>query len=118
MTDFNKDLASLNLTELKELLKEAKTYRGLSKQLWSRWVQAYKRSRLGIPKLIVDHFTNVPVDMAWEQASRVYKSLFDMDVKKDDVEFRPKQSLKWWIKVYMDDKMVDLSYAKIEKQII
>gem|GEM_PF-3651346 len=32
--------------------------------------------------------------MAWEQASRVYKSLFDMDVKKDDVEFRPKQSLK------------------------
>jgi|GEM_PF-6006300 len=33
MTDFNKDLASLNLTELKELLKEAKTYRGLSKQL-------------------------------------------------------------------------------------
>jgi len=94
MKDFNKDLNSLNLVELKELLKEAKTYKTLSKQLGTRGIQAYKRSRLGLEKLIVDHFPNVPVDMAWEQASRVYKSIFDMDVKKDDVEFRPKEHLK------------------------
>ncbi len=117
MKDFTKDLNSLNLEELKNLLSEAKTYKALSKQLWSRWIQAYKRSKLGIPKLIVDHFSNVTVDMAWEQASRVYKSIFNIEAKKSDVDFRSKQNLKWWIKVYMDDKMVDLSYAKIEKQI-
>lgn len=117
MKDFNKDLDSLNLAELKELLKEAKTYRALSKQLWSRWIQVYKRSQQWISRLVVDHFPNIPVDMAWEQAQRVYKTIFDMEVTQDNVEFRPKESLKGWIKVYMDDKMVDLSYAKIEKQI-
>lgn len=43
---------------------------------------------------MVDHFTNVPVNMAWEQANMVYKTIFDIEVKQDDVEFRSKESLK------------------------
>ena len=92
-------------------------YTSLVKQLWKRWAAHYYRQSRWVSYLVVDYFPSVWENLAWEQASKVYKKIFDVTPKKEEITFRKKDSLRGGIKVYLDDHMVDLSYAKIEKQI-
>jgi F0F1-type ATP synthase delta subunit len=57
----------------------------------------------------------VSIDLAWASAEDIYKKVFDVTPKKDEVEFLEKESLKGGIKVYFDDKVVDLSFDKVER---
>jgi hypothetical protein len=45
----------------------------------------------------------------------VYQKAFETVVLREKVQFMIKEWLKWGIKVYLDDSMVDLSFSKIEK---
>ena len=35
----------------------------------------------------------------------------------EDIEFKIVDTLKWWIRVYFNDDMVDISYNKVENKI-
>lgn len=108
---------NLNLQELKWLLKEVKLYRDLKKQLGKRGEKVYTSLKTWKKSFTIEYFPSVWADLAWENASKVYSKVFELDVKKEDVIFLEDEKIKWWIKVYADDKVVDLSYLKIERMI-
>lgn len=108
-----------NLDEkgLKNLLSELKLYQDLKKKLGNRWEEIFDRKHSWEKLLVVEHFSSVTEDMAWEHAKSVYKKAFELDVLREKIKFISKDALKWGIKVYLDDSMVDLSFSKIEKSI-
>ena len=109
------DIQALNLQDLKDLLKEIKLYKDLSKKLWIRWRKLYKRWLAWKQELLVEYFPLISEDLAYEKAKIVYEKIFSLNVKKNEIEFVSKQELLWGIKVYLDDSMIDLSFSKVEK---
>ncbi len=107
----------LDAKGLKNLLSELKLYQDLQKKLGKRWEELFDRKHSWEKLLIVEHFTSVTEDMAWEQAKTVYTKAFELDVAREKVKFISRDTLKWGIKVYLDYSMVDLSFSKIEKSI-
>lgn len=108
---------NLDAKGLQELLKEVKLYQDLKRKLGNRWEDLFERKHSKEKLLVVEHFTSVSEDLAWEQAQVVYQKAFTTIVQREKVQFMIKDWLKWGIKVYLDDSMVDLSFAKIAKTI-
>ena len=106
---------NLDAKGLQELLREVKMYQDLKTKLGKRWEELFERKHSWEQLLVVEYFTSVSEDLAWEQAKNVYKKAFEMDVQKEKVLFVQNEWLQWGIKVYLDDSMVDLSFSKIEK---
>ena len=108
---------TLDAKGLKNLLSELKLYQNLQTQLGKRWEELFDRKHSWEKLLVVEYFSSITEDMAWEQAQSIYKKAFKVDVQREKVKFISKETLKWGIKVYLDDFMVDLSFSKIEKQV-
>lgn len=66
--------------------------------------------------LVVEYFNAVWIDLAWEEAEKIYTKVFQIKVEKNDVVFIENNHLKGGIKVYKNDLMVDMSYRKVEIQ--
>lgn len=108
---------NLNLLELKDLLKEVKIYKDLKNQLWGRALKVYNKIKKWEKVLLVEYFPVVSQDLAFNESKKIYKNIFNLDIEKNDITFIENEELKWWIRVYFDDKVVDLSYLKIERKL-
>jgi len=64
--------------------------------------------------LKVEYFPALWEEGAWTTAQGVFSRSFDVAAKKEEVQFIQNPDLKWGMKVYCDDNMVDISYKKIE----
>lgn len=112
------DIKKMSKDELQKTLKELRLYRDLTNELWTRGVELFDRIQNGTHSYQVEHFTAVSPDLAWGSAQDVYAKVFNVKPKKEDIEFIEKPTLKWGIKVYFDDEVVDLSFDKIEKSLM
>jgi len=110
-----KNIDSLSVADAKGLLKHLNVYRDMKKKLWLRGVALFKRNLSGTSTFLVEHFSTVSEDLAFAKSQTVYKKTFNVEPKRADIEFRQVDHIGWWIKVYMDDNMVDMSYSKIKK---
>lgn len=108
------EINKLNLEELKELHSKLDLYRTLKKQLWTRWINLFQRNENNSNLLLVEYFDSISEEIAYEKASEVYKKVFDISPKKEEIAFIAKHSISGGIKVYKDDSMVDVSFSKIE----
>lgn len=111
------NIDNLDLSELKDLLKEVKLYRELKNQLWSRGEKVYNKLKKWEKFLFVEYYPVVSIDLAFEESKKVFKNVFNLDVNKEDIVLKENNKIKWWIRVYVDDKVVDLSYLKIEREL-
>lgn len=117
MSNISESINKLSLEQLKKLIIELKLYKDLKKQLWNRWIKTYKKLKTWERSFLVEYYPSISEDLAWEKSSQAYKEVFGLDIDREKVIFLSKESLKWGIKVYVDDKIVDLSYERIEKSI-
>ena len=108
-------LENLKLDELKLLLKQVVEYKTLRKQLWNRWIELFNKKMNWTDSFVVEYFSDT--ELAFNIAKEVYKKAFNFDIKQNEIKFIKKEELKWWIKVYKNDSMVDISFSKIEKLI-
>lgn len=115
MNEISVKIGNLSPKELEELLRELKLYNKLRKQLWKRGQRLYNQIKTWKKAYEVEYFPAVWEDLAWEEAKKVFESVFDYKVEKQDVTFTPKENIAWWIKIYVDSKILDLSYENIEK---
>ena len=115
MKELNID--KLNLSELKDLLKEMKLYRDLRKQLWARWKAVYKNLKNWENIFVVEYFPKISKELAFSESKKIFKRIFDFEVEESEIIFKEKEELKWWIRVYFNDKVLDLSYIKIEREL-
>lgn len=112
-----KDIDNLDLKELKAVLKQVKVFKDLKNKLWKRWIALFNRNKENKDLFIVEYFWENIVWEVYELSVKIFKEKFNNDLQKSDINFIRNDDIKWWIKIYKNDEMVDLSFLKIEKQI-
>ena len=101
-----------SLSELKEILKSLRLYKDLSVKLWNRWKKLFKNIIWNTNNFKIEYFSEMNEDDALEQWLTALKKIFWDDIKKQDIELIKKESLEWWIRIYKDDNLVDLSFKR------
>lgn len=109
------NIENLSLVDLKFLLKQINKYKNFKKQLWNRWIELFNQKLTWRNIFTTDYFNNE--ELSSNIALSIYKKIFNLDVKKEDIKFIKNENIKWWVKVFMNDSMVDVSFSKIEKLI-
>lgn len=111
------DFSNLNASNAKNILKDIKLYRDLTKKLGRRWKRIFEKLKNDKSYYLVEYYPSINVDFAFLKASEIYKKVFSVSPSREEIVFSSKESILWGIKVYMDDNVVDLSFAKIEKKL-
>lgn len=106
-----------NKDELKALLKNMKVLYSLKKNLWKRWFALFHNMIDKKNNFVVEYFWSVDKNLVIEKALIVYKNAFKVTPWKEEIKLKENNNLKWWIRVIMDDKMIDISYSNIEEKI-
>jgi len=110
-----KQIQDLHLQDAKKILSGLKSYSEVTKKLWLRWRGIFTKFLTGSKSFEVEYFPALWEESAWSQSLVVFKKSFNLTPDKSEVVFTPLENIKWWMKVYVDDNMVDLSFDKVEK---
>lgn len=108
---------NLNLEELKQLLTQVSNYNDLKTKLWKRWTALFQRNLNNKDLLVVEYFWDNSKENIFELSAKVFKDVYKVEANISEINFIRNDKIKWWMKVYKNDEMVDLSFSKIEKQI-
>jgi len=112
------ELNNLNRNEAISLLKNLRTLQNLNKKLGSRWVDLFKRTINKKDFLKVEYFwEDSQLDFINKLANDVYKKSFWIDATNLEVIFVQNKELIWWMKVYYNDNVVDISFSNIINKI-
>lgn len=106
------NIDNLQQAELEQLLKNLKTYRDLVKKVGKRWKQIFNNVFNGVNTYSVEYYGDIDEKYVLKEAKEIYKKMFDVDVKESDIEVVKNQNIKWGIKVYLNDNLIDLSFLK------
>ncbi len=109
-----KILENMTLEEVRNLRSSLSIYALMKKQLGKRWKELFYRQITGKKKYVVEYFPTLGEDEAWEQAQTVFSKSFWETPTKQEVIFTENPGMKWWMRVYQDDNMIDMSYQKVE----
>ena len=108
-----KQLSWLSLSELKHVLLELKSYADMQKKLWKRGVHLFHNTLLWRKTFKVEHHSSLTDEDAYLQSLEVFQKVFWEKPKREDIIFQVRESLKWGMRVFMDDSMIDMSYMKV-----
>jgi hypothetical protein len=106
------NIENLNKSELQELLKNLKVYKDLIKKVWNRWKKIYENIFNAQNQYLVEYYGELDKSYVLKEAKDIYKKMFNVDVIDSDIKLIKKQNLKWGIKIYLNDDLVDLSFLK------
>ncbi len=109
------NLDNLSPSQAEELLKKLKLYKSLTKNLWNRGKKLFKNIVENKHSYKVEYFPSFWEQEAINESLKVFKEVFKEEIDPSILEVIKKDSLKWWIKVFKDDNLVDLSFSKTEK---
>ncbi len=107
-----KSLEKAKKSELKDLLKNLRMYRELVKKVWKRWQKIYHNTFDWINDYTVEYFGDLDKSYVLEKARAVYKKTFNIEVKDSDIKMEKKDNIKWGMKIYLNDNLLDLSFLK------
>ena len=106
------NLDNLNKSELQDLLKDLKLYRDLVKKVWNRGKKIYDQLFNWKNEYIVEYYSDLDEGYVYDEAKGIYKKLFDIEVKKEDIKFVRNDKILGWIKLYLNDSLIDMSFLK------
>ncbi len=111
------ELNKLNLPELKEVLKDLTLYKSLVKQLWNRWRRQYNKLKTWEKTLLVEYFSALDKDYVLEESMKIFEKVFGIkNIDSSSIKLIEKDTVQWGMRLFVDDKVLDLTYSKIEKQ--
>jgi len=105
-------LEKANKAELEELLKDLRVYKDLIKKIWNRWKKIFENIFNGKNEYLVEYFPNIDESYILTEAKSIYKKMFSIDVSDADIKLIKNEKIKWGMKVYLNDNLVDLSFLK------
>lgn len=108
------NIEKLNKSELQELLFSLKFYKNVKSKLWNRWKRVFDRLYNWKSFYKIEYFSKMDLEDVWTQAEKVYKKSFWLSLDRKEVIFVENDLLLWWIIVFRDDEIVDLSFSKIK----
>ncbi len=111
------ELKNIDSDTLSLLLKDIKLYKDLTKKLWNRWKKIYEKIKNDKSYYLVEYYPSVSEDYIFSKVGEVYKKVFWTSPSREEIVFSKKESILWWVKIYKDDQVVDLSFSKVEKKL-
>ena len=102
----------LQKAELKELLKNLRTYKDLVNKVWNRWKKIFAHLFNWKNVYNVEYYWEVDESYLLSEAKVIYKKLFDIEVNDSDIRLVKNEKVKWGMKVYFNDNLIDLSFLK------
>lgn len=113
-----KDLKKDDLLKLSSILKEYNNYIDI---FWKNAKKEFWLNYLNKDKLVVQYFQdkNMNLDILKTYVIGIYKKHFDLNISDtNSIEFIENKSLEWWIRVFKNDNMIDISFLNIHKQLV
>lgn len=105
-------IENLNKNEATALLKELKTYKDLKQKLWNRGIEIFKNNSKNIQTCKVEYFPSLTQDFVLEKSLEVYKNNFKINIDPENIVFVENKKIMWGLRIFFDDKMIDLSFLK------
>lgn len=111
------DISKLNKLELKGLLKKLQLLNSLKKSLWNRWIREFGRINNWVNSYKIEYYDSEGKSLSYvkEKSSICFNKLFWLNIKTEEIQFVSNKNLKWWIRIFFNDNMFDLSYSRFEK---
>lgn len=106
------NLEGLDKAELELLLKDLKIYKDLIKKVWKRWKQIFDNKFNNKNEFVVEYYWDIDESFVLAEAKEIYNKIFDINVKDDDIKLVKNNEIKWWMKIYLNDNLIDLSFLK------
>ncbi len=106
------NLEWLDKAELEKLLKNLKVYNDLIKKVWKRWKAIFDNKFNWINQYSVEYYGDIDKSYILSEAKEIYKKMFNIVVNDDDVKLIKNEKIKWGIKIYINDDLIDLSFLK------
>jgi len=101
-----------SLSDLKEILKSLRLYKDLSEKLWNRGKNIFKSISNNTSIYKIEYFSWSSKEDALAEGLVAYKKVFGDSPQTEEINLVEKESLEWWIRIYKDDNLVDLSFRK------
>lgn len=111
------DISKLNKLQLKELLKKLQLLNSLKKSLWNRWTKEFDRINNWVDSYKIEYYDSESVGLSYvkEKSTESFNKLFWLNLEINQIQFISNKNLKWWIRIFFNDNMFDLSYTRFEK---
>ena len=106
------NLEKLNKNELQELLKNLSLYKDLIKKVWNRGKTIFNKIFSWSNTYTVEYYWELDKEYVIKESQYIYKKMFDQDVRAEDINLVRKNKIKGWMKIYLNDSLVDLSFLK------
>ena len=106
------NIEGLKKAELEELLKDLKVYKDLIKKVWKRWRIIFDKMFNWINQYSVEYYGDMDESYILAEAKEIYKKMFDIDVADKEIKLKKNEKIKWGMKVYLNDNLVDMSFLK------
>ena len=105
-------IENLKQSELEELLKDLRVYNDLIKKVWKRWKKIFDHIFNWVNEYTVEYYWDIDSSYVLTEAKGIYKKMFDIEVSDTDIKLIKNEKIKWGMKVYLNDNLVDLSFLK------
>ncbi len=111
------NIDNLTKIEAQELSKNLKKYNQISKTVWNRWKKMFLLNLDNKKELLIEYSLWLDPNEVLEKGIPLYKKVFWLEVKKQDIVLKLDEKLMWWIRLYYWDSMLDMSFKKILQNI-
>lgn len=98
------------------LLKALRNYRVLLKQIWKRANAQFQNN--GNSVYIVEYATNLDIGRIKNFVDGIFAQYYKEKPSLDIITFRENPHLLGWLRFFIDDEMVDVSYEHIETMML
>jgi len=106
------NVSSLSKEELHLLHKNLTIYQKLQKAIGKRGVAEYHRLKNGKNILKVEYFPTTDFSWMQSQALEIYQKIYNQKIDASVVNWIEKKEIQWWMRVFFNDAMVDMSFAR------
>lgn len=105
-------IENLNKVELELLLKNLRFYKDVVKKLWDRWKKVYDHVFNWKNEYVVEYYGDLDKEYILNESKGIYKKVFNLEVNDLDIKLIKNEKIKWWMKIYLNDNLIDLSFLK------
>ena len=109
-------LPSYSREEATSLLKALRIYRVLLKQIWKRANTQFQNN--GNSTYIVEYATNLDIGHIKAFVEGIFAQYYNEKPSFDAITFRENPHLLGWLRFFIGDEMVDVSYEHIETMML
>lgn len=111
------DISNLSLDESKALLKDLNLLKKMKKDLGNRGQNEFERIKENKSTYNVEFFPALWLEEAQSQALKMFDKAFGLSLNLDEIKFVENSNLKWGLRIFVDDKMCDLTFSDAERKI-